>query len=157
MQIRNVTADDYGVISPLINDWWGGRTMAAMLPKLFFIHFRETSFVAEENGKIIGFLIAFYSQTYNDEAYVHFVGVDPAYRRKDIARKLYGEFFNVVKQSGRSIVRAVTSPINKTSIDFHTKIGFNFDHGDKVINGVPVVTNYDGKGQERVLFIKHVK
>ena len=51
--------------------------MAAMLPKLFFVHFRDTSFVAEDDAALAGFLCGFRSQTLDDEAYVHFVGVDP--------------------------------------------------------------------------------
>jgi predicted GNAT superfamily acetyltransferase len=35
-----------------------------------------------------------------------------------IGRKLYNEFFNVVKKNGRNIVRCVTSPVNKVSIAF---------------------------------------
>ena len=47
-QIRNAEPSDYERISPLVDDWWGGRQMRALLPRLFFEHFRETSFVAEE-------------------------------------------------------------------------------------------------------------
>ena len=42
--------------------------MRAMLPRLFFEHFRDTSFVAEEDGEIVGFLCGFLSQTYPDQA-----------------------------------------------------------------------------------------
>jgi len=42
--------------------------MAAMLPKLFFVHFRSTSFAAVEDGEIVGFLIGFVSQTFPDQA-----------------------------------------------------------------------------------------
>ena len=49
--------------------------MAPMLPKLFFLHFEGTSFVAEdEDGKLVAFLIGFLSQTDPEEADVHFVG-----------------------------------------------------------------------------------
>ena len=46
-----------------INVWWGGREMAPMLPKLFFIHFEGTSFVAEDGGELLGFVCGFLSQT----------------------------------------------------------------------------------------------
>ena len=48
--IRNAEPSDYDRISPLVDDWWDGRPMRALLPRLFFEHFRETSFVAEEDG-----------------------------------------------------------------------------------------------------------
>ena len=37
--------------------------MVDMLPKLFFVHFRDTSFVAERNGELSGFLVGFLSQS----------------------------------------------------------------------------------------------
>lgn len=48
MRVRNIQGEDYVKIHSVLNDWWGGRDMAAMLPKLFFIHFQETSFIIEE-------------------------------------------------------------------------------------------------------------
>ncbi|AEH47921.1 GNAT family N-acetyltransferase [Parageobacillus thermoglucosidasius] len=155
MEIRSVKGSDYYIISPLINEWWGGRQMSDMLPKLFFDHFKNTSFIAEKDGKIVGFLIGFLSQTYPEEAYIHFVGVHPDYRKHGIGKRLYNEFFHIVKKNGRSIVRCVTSPVNKVSIAFHTKMGFEIEKsGDKEIDGVSVHTDYDGPNQDRVLFVK---
>ncbi|WP_368896772.1 GNAT family N-acetyltransferase, partial [Priestia megaterium] len=131
MIVRLVKGSDYYVISPLINDWWNGRQMSDLLPKLFFDHFKNTSFIVEEEGEIIGFLIGFLSQSYSNEAYIHFVGIHPQYRGKGIGRQLYNQFFDVIKQSGRNIVRCVTSPVNKASIAYHTKMGFEIEQGNK--------------------------
>ncbi|UOQ42869.1 GNAT family N-acetyltransferase [Halobacillus salinarum] len=155
MRIRNVKEGDYSDISPVINNWWGGRDMSDMVPKLFFVHFTETSFIAEEDGKVVGFLIGFLSQTYPDEAYIHFAGVHPEYRRSKIGRKLYEQFFSVVLQQGRSVIRAVTSPVNKDSVNYHKRMGFELEKGDKELNGIPVHTHYDGIDQSRVLFMKY--
>jgi hypothetical protein len=67
--IRNVKEEDYYYIYPRVNDWWGGRQLAHLLPKLFFQHFQNTSFVVEETDAtsgakiIIAFIIGFISQT----------------------------------------------------------------------------------------------
>lgn len=98
MEIRAVRDKDYDVLSPLINEWWGGRQMTDMLPKLFFIHFTDTSFIVEKDGEIVGFLIGFLSQSYSNEGCIHFVGVHPEYRQQHIGKKLYHEFFNAVKK-----------------------------------------------------------
>jgi ribosomal protein S18 acetylase RimI-like enzyme len=143
MEIRLVQESDYYVISPLINDWWNGRQMSDMLPKLFFTHFKNTSFIAQEEGEIIGFLIGFLSQSYSNEAYIHFVGIHPEHRGKGIGRQLYNQFFDVIKQHGRSIIRCVTSPVNKVSIAYHTKMGFEIEQGD-------------GVNQDKVLFLKRL-
>jgi hypothetical protein len=73
--IRHPDASDHQPIIAVVDDWWGGRRMADMLPKLFFIHFQPTSFVAEHDGRIVAFLIGFVSQTFPEEAYIHFVGL----------------------------------------------------------------------------------
>lgn len=59
----------------------------------------------------------------------------------------------MVKQNGRHIIRCVTSPVNKVSIAYHTKMGFEIEKGDKKMDGVEVNTNYDGVNQDRVLFV----
>ncbi|UNL83371.1 GNAT family N-acetyltransferase [Priestia koreensis] len=157
MKIRSVKSTDYYTISPLINDWWGGRNMVDMLPKLFFDHFQQTSFVVEENEVVVGFLIGFLSQSNADEAYIHFVGVHPNWRKHRIGSKLYEHFFQVIQNEGRHIVRCITSPVNKTSIAYHTKLGFEVEEGNMNIDGVSVHQNYDGEGKERVLFVKNLK
>ena len=72
MEIRHAEPTDHARAAAVIDDWWGGRQMQDMLPRLFFTHFRDTSFVAEEDGELAGFLCGFLSQTYPDQAYVHF-------------------------------------------------------------------------------------
>ncbi|MDQ6597900.1 GNAT family N-acetyltransferase [Bacillus salipaludis] len=156
MEIRLVEGSDYYVISPLINEWWGGRNMSDMLPKLFFDHFTQTSFIAEKDGKLVGFLIGFLSQTHSNEAYIHFVGVHPEYRKHNIGKHLYNKFFDAVKQNNRSIVRCVTSPVNKVSIAYHTKMGFEIEDGDRIVDGLSINTDYDGPNQDRVLFVKNL-
>lgn len=152
MKFRNLKSSDHKEIISILNDWWGGRKMDDMLPKLFFVHFNQTSFVAEEHGKLIGFIIGFKSQTYSNEAYVHFVGVSPEYRSRGVGRSLYKLFIEVVQDMGCNVVRCVTSPVNKTSIIFHTELGFEIEQGDTTIDGISMFQNYDGSGGDRVLF-----
>ncbi|MGF9905837.1 N-acetyltransferase family protein [Brevibacillus porteri] len=156
MQIRNVQEQDYLKVITVLNDWWAGRQMSDMLPKLFFIHFQSTSFIVEENGEVIAFLIGFLSQTFPGEAYIHFVGVHPDKRKDGWGRELYHHFFQTVKQKGCDTIRCITSPVNKGSIAFHTKLGFAVEKGDKMVDGIAVTTNYDGKGNDRVTFVKKI-
>ena len=86
--------------------------MVDMLPKLFFVHFRDTSFVAERDGELAGFLVGFLSQSEPDAAYVHFVGVSPAERGTGLGRELYERFFDQARAEGRTRVSCVTSTAN---------------------------------------------
>jgi hypothetical protein len=61
--IRHLEPADYDPIIRVLNDWWGGRQMADMLPRLFFVHFHPTSFVAEADGRVVGFLAGFASES----------------------------------------------------------------------------------------------
>ncbi|MCL5782644.1 MAG: GNAT family N-acetyltransferase [Candidatus Thermoplasmatota archaeon] len=144
MNIRNTRESDYAKIISVINDWWGGRKMADMLPHLFFEHFQNTSFVFEENDQLIAFLVGFVSQTRPTEAYIHFVGVHPEYRKSGLARKLYEMFFARVHSMGCDTVHCVTSPVNQGSVAFHARMGFS----------ASLALDYDGPGQDRVLFAK---
>src|SRR6266540_1079773 len=54
VKIRNLSPSDYGAVIGVIDEWWGGRPMAGMLPRLFFEHFAVTSFAAERNGTLAG-------------------------------------------------------------------------------------------------------
>jgi ribosomal protein S18 acetylase RimI-like enzyme len=130
--------------------------MTDMLPRLFFVHFRSTSFVAETAGNVIGFLAGFVSQTHPGEAYIHFAGVHPEFRRKGVGHSLYCCFFKVVTGLERNVVRCVTSPVNRDSIAFHRRAGFTAEPGDTEEDGIPIRKNYDGPGQDRVLFVKHL-
>jgi ribosomal protein S18 acetylase RimI-like enzyme len=152
--IRHAEASDYQPIIAVVDAWWGGRRMADMLPKLFFVHFRPTSFVAESDGRIVGFIIGFVSQTFPEEAYIHFAGVDPEFRKGGLARALYEKFFSAVADLGCRTVRCVTSPVNKGSIAFHRRMGFVAEGSGKIVDSIPVVEAYDGKDEDRVLFFK---
>ena len=143
--LRHAEPADHARVVAVVDDWWGGRSMAAMLPRLFFVHFRPTSFVLEQDGRLAGFLCGFVSQTDPTQAYVHFVGVDPALRGRGAGRLLYDRFFATVRELGCTSVSAVTSPMNRASVAFHTAIGFTAIEGGGEA--------YDGPGEDRVRLV----
>jgi ribosomal protein S18 acetylase RimI-like enzyme len=146
--IRHAHPSDYGRVIQHVNEWWGGREMAPILPKLFFVHFEGTSLVAEtEQGELAGFLVGFLSQTHPEEAYVHFVGVAPKERGSGLGRRLYERFFDEASSHGRTTVRCVTSPANEASVAFHRALGFEVEG---------VVDDYDGRGESRVLLARRL-
>ncbi|MFD0697106.1 GNAT family N-acetyltransferase [Paenibacillus sp. GCM10027628] len=144
MEVRCLQETDYTEIISVLNDWWGGRQMTQLLPRLFFEHFQNTSFVIEHDGKIVSFLVGFISQTHSHEAYIHFVGVHPEFRKNGLARRLYKLFFNKVRGHGCNTVRCITSPVNKNSILFHQRMGFSSS----------IAVDYESPGEDRVLFVK---
>jgi ribosomal protein S18 acetylase RimI-like enzyme len=146
VEIRHAEPADYGRVIGRVNAWWGGRDMAPMLPRLFFVHFEGTSYVVDDgDGQLAAFLIGFLSQTDPDEAYIHFVGVSPEHRGGGLGRQLYERFFEDARAAGRTRVTCVTSPVNEGSVAFHEALGFTSES---------VAHDYDGPGEDRVLFVK---
>jgi GNAT superfamily N-acetyltransferase len=129
-------------------EWWGGRDLRPMLPKLFFEHFRSTSLIVEHEDELIGFLCP----DHDDEAYIHFAGVHPAWRRVGLARDMYRRFFALARAAGRPVVRAVTGPVNAGSIAFHIGLGFAILPGDQEADGIPVTTDRGPQGDFVVRF-----
>lgn len=154
MEVRPLEERDYPGVIAVIDQWWGGRHMADMLPKLFFVHFRDTSFAIEQGGELLAFLAGFVSQTDPGQAYIHFVGIHPAHRAHGLGRELYERFFAAVRQRGCTAVRCVTAPVNLGSVAFHTRMGFQIEKANGERNGVPCTIDYDGAGQDRVQFVK---
>ncbi len=143
LTVRRAAPTDHARIAGVLDEWWGGRSMTAMLPRLFLDHFASTSLVAESaDGELAGFLVGFLSHDDVGTAYVHFAGVAAAHRRRGLAAELYARFFRLARAAGRTQVKAVTSPLNETSQRFHCAIGFTVSD--------PLV-GYDGVGNDRVV------
>jgi ribosomal protein S18 acetylase RimI-like enzyme len=133
---------DYDALAAVVDEWWG-RPVLRSLPRLFLDHFWRTSLVVDGPDGPLAFLVGFLSPSAQDEAYIHFVGVSPAARQLGLARRLYEEFFALARADGRTLVQAITSPVNTTSIAFHRAMGFS------VTGPVP---DYEGPGLDYMVF-----
>ncbi len=153
-QIRTLKVDDFPYLHQVINHWWGGRSVASMLPRLFFEHFASTSFAIGPETQPEAFLVGFISQSQPHIAYIHFVGVNPEQRQQGLARQLYEHFFVEVQAKHCHDVQCITSPVNQDSIRFHLRMGFDILPGDAEVNGIPVTRNHSGVAQDRVCFRK---
>jgi len=154
MKVRHTDPSDHPKIINVMEDWWNGRDLTYMVPKLFLVHFCDTSFIIEKDTELIAFLIGFLSPSRKTEGYIHFAGVHPEYRNIGIGEYIYGCFSQICIENERKIIRACTSPVNRGSIAFHTKIGFEIEKGNSVIDGVQVVLDYNKSSDPKVLFKK---
>lgn len=141
--LRTANPADYNQIIAVVDDWWG-RPLQRGLPRLFLDHFWNTSFVATgSDGSLAGFCVGFLSPAQPHAAYIQFVGVSPALRKTGLARRMYEAFFALAAADGRTVVRAVTAPVNTRSMAFHAAMGFNVSDA---------VRDYDGPGAPKVVF-----
>ena len=149
---RPLVEDDRELVLATLAAWSGGQDMHALLPPLLFSHFSDTSVVAEDAERsLIGFVIAFVSQTRSGTGFIHLVWVRPDARHLGIARGLYLRVFDLLRQRGCHLVEAVTIPENTGSLAFHDRMGFtSLGHGGPP-HEAPVVSHHSGPGQHRVM------
>ncbi|GAB7031493.1 GNAT family N-acetyltransferase [Streptomyces sp. NPDC021749] len=165
LTLRPPVPSDHPRLQVALADWWGGLGGEAgalqrqlLVPRLFLQHFADTSLLVERPDRTLhAFLIGFLSQTDPRTAYIHFVGVCPDGRRGGLGRTLYERFFALAGEAGRRQVRCITSPNNRDSVAYHTRMGFRLEPGDRTDeHGTPVHTDYDGPGLDRISFVREL-
>jgi ribosomal protein S18 acetylase RimI-like enzyme len=143
LELSTALPTDYDEIISVADEWWG-RPIAGLLPRLFLDHFHRTSLIARDpDGALAGFLVGLFSPSQTGRAYIHFVGVAPAFRGAGLGRRLYGEFFALAREAGCAGVGAITAPVNTGSIAFHRSMGFTASGP---------VAGYDGPGKDMIVF-----
>jgi GNAT superfamily N-acetyltransferase len=149
-QILNCNQDDFLQILSEIEDFWGSdRTLLYHHP-MFVNEFGNTSFIIKENEKVLAYLFGFISQT-EKTGYVHLVGVRQSHQRHGLGQTLYEHFIQKLKNQNITGLKAITTPTNSKSINFHLKLGMEMI-GELINNDIKVIKNYSGYGQDRVVF-----
>ena len=152
--ILNCTHTDYLEILTDIEDFWGSNRTLHFHHPMFVNEFANTSFVIKQNDKVIAYLLGFISQTENI-GYVHLVGVRASHQRNGLGKRLYGHFATFLRQKGISGLKAITTQKNIKSINFHLKLGMEMT-GESLGNGIKVIKNYSGAGQDRIVFLMKI-
>jgi len=156
---RRPREDDHPRLAGVIDEWWGGRRMRQLLPRLWLQHFTGTSWLAETgDGRLAGFLIGFVSPDHPQTAYVHMIATDLNHRRDGVGQALYERFFEDAVAAGAREVKAVTWPGNRVSVAFHLGLGFRVDDGPgaQPLYGTLAYADFDGEGDDRVVFMREL-
>ena len=152
MRIEPCTLNDYQHILAHIADFWGGNRTLSLHHPMFVHEFGDSAFVIHAGKVIAAYLFGMYAQT-SPTAYVHLVAVRKPYRRHGYARKLYAHFIDVARARGCRWLKAITTPGNSASVAFHRSLSMELQ-GSPNADGVPVVRDYAGPGQDRVVMIR---
>lgn len=159
IRFRRPVEADHRFLVDRVDQWWGGRRIHQLLPRLWLQHFTGTSWIAEDaSSTIVGFLVGFISPDHPDQAYVHMVATDPNHRGAGLGRALYERFFDDVRGSGVRRVTTITWPGNRVSVGFHRAMGFVPEDGPGTqrLYGTPAYPDYDAEGDDRVVFSREL-
>ena len=139
--IRRATIEDLQTIVTSLGDFWGDRDTAGLHQALYVHEFGETSLVIhDEHGHPIAYLLGFVTPA--RVGYIHVVAVHADHRRAGFARELYEEFESLARARGANALKAITSPGNSRSLEFHRALGFSASE----------VAGYSVSGEPRVVF-----
>ena len=154
LAFRRPVEADHARLVLVVDDWWGGRRLHHLLPRLWLQHFTGTSWVVEtRDGALAGFLVGFISPDHPEIGYIHMAAANPNLRRRGIGRRLYAHFIDDVRARGGREVRAITWAGNRVSRGFHAARGFRPDDGPgtRPAYGVAAYPDYEGDDQEIVV------
>lgn len=154
---RRPTEADHARMVAVVDEWWGGRRLHELLPRLWLQHFTGTSWLAETlDGRLLGFLVGFQSPDHPEVAYCHMVATSPNRRGEGLGRALYERFFDDARSAGCTTVTAITWPGNRISIAFHRALGFEPDAGpgSMPLYGTPAFPDYDAEGEDRAVLVR---
>jgi GNAT superfamily N-acetyltransferase len=155
LTFRRPVEADHRRLVVVVDDWWGGRQLSHLLPRLWLQFFAGASWIAElADGAPAGFLIGFVSPDDPTVGYVHMIATNPNHRKHGLGRDLYQRFCDDVAARGVREVRAITWAGNRVSIAFHTSIGFRVDDGPGTqrLYGTTAYPDYEGDGRDMVVF-----
>lgn len=139
--LRRVTIGDLAVILDQLGDFWQeGRDMGFLHQALYVHEFGETSVLAEEDGRILGYLLGFPAP--GGYGYIHAVAVRGEARGRGIARLMYERFAALLAERGAHSLKAITAPENGESRAFHGALGFSEE----------LVEGYSPSGAARIVF-----
>ncbi|MBL8603068.1 MAG: GNAT family N-acetyltransferase [Myxococcales bacterium] len=145
MRTRGITQADFHQIVSVIDYWWGGPTSALAHP-MFFHEYGHHALIVEESERMVGFLLGFVTDRAPRVGYIHLVGIDPEVRRRGVGRRLYEQFARQARVEGAVALKAITTPGNQGSLDFHKANGYTVDF----------VEDYAGPGRARYVFTRAI-
>lgn len=114
--------------------------------------FSSTCPVALDGEKIAGVIIAFRSQDKPADVYLQDVMTHPDYRRQGIAAALIEAVRTQAETWGCERLYLTSEPDNTAAHHTWGTLGFTNIRGDKVIEGVNVITDYKGPGKTRAVY-----
>jgi GNAT superfamily N-acetyltransferase len=151
-QVSALTPADFDQIREDFADFWGDTHLRFLHHPMFLHEFGDSAFVIREGSRVVAYLLGF--TTYAGVAYVHMIGVRRSHQRRGLGHLLYECFTELATKRGCTEMRAITSADNTQSIDFHRQIGMELVGEPRTPGGVPVVWDYGGPGEDRVVFKK---
>ena len=158
MLVRNAFPNDFIEIANKSREWGDTVIERESIYHILVEHFKETCFVAEDRGQMIGYLIGIRSQSHPEQSYMHLIQVAPKMRGNGIGRRLFNQFQSAVKSMGCTKIITITKPENKQCVGFYNAMGYHVANGVNTVDvdGVQATKDYNGPGKHMIVWCKEI-
>ncbi len=119
---------------------------------LYATLFASTCPVALDGDRVIGAIVAMRSQDEPHEIYVQDVITHPDHRRHGVANALFNWVIDRAATFGCRRLYLTSEPDNEAAARTWERLGFVNVVGDKMVNGVHVVSDFKGPGKHRAVY-----
>lgn len=154
VEISTCTPQDYHQILDDLPEFWDGRDTHHLHHPMLIREFGNSAFVIRNGAMVLAYLFGFVSQT-EPVGYVHLIAVRASARRQGLGKELFQHFVEFARRHGCRHAKAITAPANSDSIAFHQSLGMQL-LGEPDAQGIPVMADYAGRNQARVVFWKPI-
>jgi GNAT superfamily N-acetyltransferase len=154
MKIEGLSPPDFLRIIDEIENYWGDDRTRALHHPMFVHEFRDTAYAIKIGDLVAAYMLACVAGG-GRYGYIHLVAVRGSHRRRGLAALLYRNFFDDCRARRMRLVKAVTTPQNAFSLGFHRHQGFRL-FGETIEHGVPVIKNYAGHHEDRVVMFRRL-
>jgi GNAT superfamily N-acetyltransferase len=158
MLVRNAFPGDFLEIASKSKEWADLVIERESIYHILTQHFRNTCFIAEDRGEMIGYLLGFRSQSWPEEACIHLVQVAPRLRGNGIGRRMFNQFQSAAIAMGCKKIVTLSRPENNFCNGFNKAMGFSIVDVENTIevNGMRAIKDYNGPGKHMVLWSKKI-
>jgi ribosomal protein S18 acetylase RimI-like enzyme len=156
--LRHPAEDDLPDLAERLRDWMEERPARGGPGRTWFRHLGGTAWLAEMSAerRPLGLVLGFRSVDRLEVGVIHAIAVDPAYRRRGIARVLTERFAAFLAEAGVTTLEATCRPDNRIALAYFAALGFEpqAGPGSTRIYGLPAFADWDGAGEDRVLLVR---
>lgn len=153
VRIRSLHQDDIPAILDLME--LGAPYVRARTASDYWLYanlFSTTCPVADDDGRLVGAVIAFRSQDRPEDLYVQDVITHLDHRRRGISTALLRAVQDAGRQFGCRRFYLTSEPQNIAAHGTWVRLGFVNVPGDHIVNGAEVISDYKGPGKHRAVY-----
>ena len=161
MKIRRALQEDHLKIHKFTAECPPLENYPEHVYKIILRYFGNYCFIAEENGRIVAFVMGIIPQTLESTYFLWDIGVDPSYQKQGIGVELLDEIENELRKLGFRRIEVTIDPVNIPSQKLFEKMGYQ-NISEKVgktiyVNGNMAIEDYYSPGRHFMLYEKQIK